>query len=128
MRAILGERYCDLAGGECSHPRILIATPRKKCQLARSFPQVILGAWRQNDIVGVEFLWNSLLNRGVVERLHNFSACGKPVYGVCEITALFVHFSLAPLASIGDNPALSQQGDARVREVGHRGDGPTGAR
>jgi hypothetical protein len=41
---------------------------------------------------------------------------------------VFAHFSLAPCASIGDNPALSQKGGAGARDVGLAAVGATGAR
>jgi len=39
----------------------------------------------------------------------------------------FVHFSLAPFASIGDNPALSQKGGAWAGNVGLAAGRATGA-
>jgi hypothetical protein len=44
--------------------------------------------------------------------LHTFGACGKTVHEVCTTLRPLAHFSLAPFASIGDNPALSPNGTA----------------
>jgi hypothetical protein len=45
-------------------------------------------------------------------QLHNFCACGKTVHEVLTELQAFAHFSLAPCAPIGDNPALSHSGDS----------------
>jgi len=39
------------------------------------------------------------------------------VYGVCTSVKPFEHFSLAPFRPIGDNPALSDSGGTRGRQI-----------
>jgi len=36
--------------------------------------------------------------------------CGKTVHGMCIALGAIAHFSLAPFASMGDNPALTKSG------------------
>jgi hypothetical protein len=54
-----------------------------------------------------KFCGNSRANAVSQAELHKNSACGKAVHGVCTPVNPFAHFSLAQVAPIGDNPALS---------------------
>jgi len=49
--------------------------------------------------------------------LHNFSACGKTVNGMCKGRTPFAHFSLAHKSPIGDNPARSKSGGKRANNT-----------
>jgi hypothetical protein len=59
----------------------------------------------------------SLANAAFRRELHKNRACGKTVHGVCTSVNPFEHFSLAPFPPIGDNPALSDSGGTRGRQI-----------
>jgi len=61
----------------------------------------------QSCVRARKFSGNSRANVVWRAELHKNSACGKAVHGVCTPVNPFAHFSLAQVAPIGDNPALS---------------------
>lgn len=65
---------------------------------------------------------------GSRRELHKTCACGKTVHEVCTPGPAFVHFSLAPPAPIGDNPALSHSGATWAGKFNTGRAGTTGAK